>query len=60
MSSWKASDIPDQSGKTVLITGANSGLGYESAVALARHGAHLVMAARNTTKGEAAKARCAP
>ncbi len=52
---WTAQDIPDQSGKLIVITGANSGLGYESGLALARKGAHIVMACRNLGKGEAAR-----
>ena len=47
--------MPAQSGRIVLITGANSGIGYESAVALAQQGAHVVMACRNLTKGEEAQ-----
>jgi NAD(P)-dependent dehydrogenase (short-subunit alcohol dehydrogenase family) len=48
---WTAEQIPDQSGRTAVITGANSGLGLVSARELARHGARVVMACRNTTKG---------
>jgi NAD(P)-dependent dehydrogenase (short-subunit alcohol dehydrogenase family) len=51
---WTASDIPDQTRRTVLITGANSGLGLRSAEALAAKGARVLMACRNTTKGETA------
>lgn len=54
---WAAADIPDQSGRTVVITGANTGLGYHTAAALARHGAHVVLAVRNVEKGNAALAR---
>ena len=44
-------DIPDLSGRTIVITGANSGLGYESALALAGKGAHVVLACRDQKKG---------
>ncbi|MHB8233168.1 MAG: oxidoreductase [Solirubrobacteraceae bacterium] len=49
-------DTPDQSGRTAVITGANSGIGLETARELARAGAHVVMACRDTTKGDAAAA----
>lgn len=51
---WTVDDIPDQSGKTVIITGANSGLGYESALALAGKGARVVLACRDQAKGRTA------
>ena len=54
---WSTNDIPDQSGKVAVITGANSGLGFEATRELARKGATVVMAVRNTDKGEAAVAR---
>lgn len=53
---WGEQDIPDQSGKTVLITGANIGLGYETARMLAGKGAHVLMACRNEARAAEAKA----
>jgi NAD(P)-dependent dehydrogenase (short-subunit alcohol dehydrogenase family) len=50
MTSWTAADIPDQKGRMVLITGANSGLGLRSAEALARAGAQVLLACRNPKK----------
>jgi NAD(P)-dependent dehydrogenase (short-subunit alcohol dehydrogenase family) len=57
MSKWTTTDIPDQSGRTAVVTGANTGLGYETAAALAAKGAHVVLAVRNTEKGNEAAAR---
>ena len=54
---WSTNDIPDQSGKIAVITGANSGLGFEASRELARKGATVVMAVRNVEKGEAAVKR---
>jgi NAD(P)-dependent dehydrogenase (short-subunit alcohol dehydrogenase family) len=51
---WTAADIPDQTGRTAVVTGANGGLGLETARALAAAGAHVVMAARNPEKADAA------
>ncbi len=54
---WTANDIPNQSGRVAIVTGANSGLGYESSRALARKGATVIMACRNPNKAESAKAQ---
>ncbi|MQM26780.1 oxidoreductase [Glycomyces albidus] len=56
---WSSADIPDQSGRVFLVTGAGSGLGLETARAVARRGARVVMAVRNTAAGEAAAAQIA-
>ncbi|MEV4313244.1 oxidoreductase [Actinocrispum sp. NPDC049592] len=53
-SKWTAADIPDQTGRTAVVTGANSGLGLVTAQELARAGAHVVVACRDLTKGSAA------
>jgi NAD(P)-dependent dehydrogenase (short-subunit alcohol dehydrogenase family) len=54
--SWTASDIPPQMGRLAVITGATGGLGYETALALARAGAEVVLTGRNAAKGETALA----
>ncbi|MFJ5109103.1 SDR family NAD(P)-dependent oxidoreductase [Streptomyces sp. NPDC088551] len=54
---WTTADIPDQTGRTAVITGANTGLGFETAAALAARGAHVVLAVRNLDKGKEAAAR---
>jgi len=51
---WSTAEIPDQSGRVAVVTGANSGLGLIDARALAQAGARVVMACRNVEKGEAA------
>lgn len=51
---WDESQVPDMQGKTIVITGANSGIGYEAATILAGRGAEIVMAVRNYEKGQKA------
>ena len=51
---WSAENIPDLTGKVAIVTGANSGIGYEMARALARKQATVILACRNQDKGEAA------
>ncbi|MEZ4729982.1 MAG: oxidoreductase [Caldilineaceae bacterium] len=53
-STWTTATIPDVTGKTAIVTGANSGLGYEVSLALAAKGAHVIIACRNLDKGEQA------
>jgi NAD(P)-dependent dehydrogenase (short-subunit alcohol dehydrogenase family) len=52
---WTTADIPDQSGRTAVVTGANSGLGLVTARELARAGATVVMACRSPERGERAR-----
>jgi NAD(P)-dependent dehydrogenase (short-subunit alcohol dehydrogenase family) len=54
MAKWTATDMPDQSGRVAVVTGANSGLGLSTARELARAGATVVIACRNTSKGDQA------
>lgn len=54
MSSWTTDEIPDQTGRLAVVTGANSGLGLVTARELARHGARVVLAVRTMDKGERA------
>jgi NAD(P)-dependent dehydrogenase (short-subunit alcohol dehydrogenase family) len=56
MSKWTTADIPGQTGRVAVITGANTGLGYETAAALAAKGANVVLAVRNIEKGKNAAA----
>jgi NAD(P)-dependent dehydrogenase (short-subunit alcohol dehydrogenase family) len=53
-SNWTAENIPDLTGKIAIVTGANSGIGYEMARALARKAATVILACRNKPKGESA------
>jgi NAD(P)-dependent dehydrogenase (short-subunit alcohol dehydrogenase family) len=52
---WTAADIPEQRGRIALVTGANSGLGYETSLTLARKGALVIMAGRSRRKLESAR-----
>ncbi|MFB6151738.1 MAG: oxidoreductase [Haloarculaceae archaeon] len=56
MSDWTAADIPDLTGRTVVVTGANSGVGFAGTEAFARNGASVVMACRSVDRGERAAA----
>ena len=54
MNPWSIADIPPQNGKLAVVTGATGGLGYETALALARAGAEVLVTGRNAEKGRAA------
>ncbi|HUR01743.1 MAG TPA: oxidoreductase [Nonomuraea sp.] len=54
MKTWTPADMPDLSGKTAIVTGANSGIGLPTALELARHGARVIVATRSAAKGGAA------
>ena len=56
ISRWTAAELPDLHGRTVIITGANSGIGRATATALADAGASVTLAVRDATKGGAAAA----
>jgi len=56
-SKWTAADVPDQSGRIAIVTGANTGIGYGAAAVLADKGAHTVLAVRNLEKGNDAADR---
>src|SRR5260370_35022358 len=53
VTNWTAALLPDLTGKTFIVTGATSGLGKATADAVARAGAHVVLAVRNQAKGQA-------
>ncbi len=57
MSAWTARDVPDQDGRSVVVTGVNSGIGFQAARMLAERGADVVLAVRDITRGEAAAGR---
>ncbi|ODR11667.1 short-chain dehydrogenase [Mycolicibacillus koreensis] len=54
---WDSAAVPDQTGRVAVITGSNTGIGFEAARVLADHGAQVVLAVRNLAKGEAAAAQ---
>ena len=57
MAKWTVADIPSQAGKIAVVTGANSGIGWHTALELARAGGEVVLAARTAAKGEDASGR---
>src|SRR5579875_571718 len=59
MARWTAADIPDQTGRIAVVTGANSGLGYVTARELARRGARVVLTSRDANRGADAMRRLA-
>ena len=56
---WTSDDVPGQQGRLAVVTGANTGLGFETARVLAARGASVVLAVRDTEKGKRAAARIA-
>lgn len=56
MSTWSTADLPDLTGRTAVVTGANSGIGRRAAAALAAAGAHVILAVRSTGRGDEAAA----
>lgn len=57
MRGWTTKDIPDLSGRTAVVTGANTGLGFQTALALSGAGAQVILTARSVSKGNMAAAR---
>ena len=56
---WTSDDVPGQRGRLAVVTGANTGLGFQTAQVLAARGASVVLAGRDTEKGKRAAARIA-
>src|SRR3954447_19899851 len=54
---WSPSEMPSLAGTPAVVTGANSGIGFHTALELARHGASVTLAVRTTPKGDAAASR---
>jgi NAD(P)-dependent dehydrogenase (short-subunit alcohol dehydrogenase family) len=59
MSKWTPGQMPSEQGRLAIVTGANSGIGYQTARYLSRAGAAIILACRNAEKGEAARAKIA-
>ncbi len=55
MQKWTIDQMPSQAGKVAVVTGANSGIGYETALGLARKGMEVIMACRDLQKAEKAR-----
>ena len=55
MSEWSIDQVPPQPGRVAIVTGANSGIGYQTALGLARKDVEVILACQNTEKAEEAK-----